>query len=106
MKKVNNKSDIVAQELKALDGDIKKASFTTDIKKRSFAEEIKQNAQAEAARIIAQAKADAEQQIIRARDDLRAQVANLAVKGAEQILRKEINPTAHAELLDRLKAEL
>ena len=43
MKKVNNKSDIVAQELKALDGDIKKASFTTDIKKRSFAEEIKQN---------------------------------------------------------------
>jgi F-type H+-transporting ATPase subunit b len=70
------------------------------------ADEIKQNAQAEAARIIAQAKADADQQIIRARDELRSQVADLAVKGAEQILRKEINPAAHAELLDRLKAEL
>ncbi len=70
------------------------------------AEEIKQNAQTEAAMIIAQAKAEAEQQIIRARDELRAQVATLAVKGAEQILRKEINPAAHAALLDQLKAEL
>lgn len=70
------------------------------------AEEIKLNAQTEAARIIAQAKAEAEQQIIRARDELRAQVATLAVKGAEQILRKEINPAAHAALLDQLKAEL
>jgi F-type H+-transporting ATPase subunit b len=70
------------------------------------ADEIKQNAQAEAARIIAQAKADAEQQIVRARDELREQVATLAVKGAEQILRKEINPTAHTELLNQLKAEL
>jgi len=70
------------------------------------AEEIKLNAQTEAARIIAQAKAEAEQQIIRARDELRAQVATLAVKGAEQILRKEINPAAHAVLLDQLKAEL
>lgn len=70
------------------------------------ADEIKQNAQAEAERIISQAKAEAEQQIIRARDELRAQVATLAVKGAEQILRKEINPTVHAALLDQLKAEL
>jgi F-type H+-transporting ATPase subunit b len=70
------------------------------------AEEIKLNAQTEAARIIAQAKAEAEQQIIRARDELRAQVATLAVKGAEQILRKEINPAAHVALLDQLKAEL
>jgi F-type H+-transporting ATPase subunit b len=70
------------------------------------AEEIKVNAQAEAARIIAQAKADAEQQVGKARDELRNQVAGLAVKGAEQILRREVDPKAHAALLDQLKAEL
>ena len=70
------------------------------------AEEIKQNAQTEAARIIAQAKSEAEQQVIRARDVLRNEVAALAVKGAEQILRREVDPKAHAALLDQLKAEL
>jgi len=70
------------------------------------AEEIKANAQAEAARIIAQAKADAEQQVGKARDELRHQVASLAVRGAEQILRREVDPKAHAALLDQLKAEL
>ena len=70
------------------------------------AEEIKQNAQTEAARIIAQAKSEAEQQVIRARDVLRNVVAVLAVKGAEQILRREVDPKAHAALLDQLKAEL
>lgn len=70
------------------------------------AEEIKQNAQTEAARIIAQAKSEAEQQVIRARVVLRNEVAVLAVKGAEQILRREVDPKAHAALLDQLKAEL
>jgi F-type H+-transporting ATPase subunit b len=37
---------------------------------------------------------------------LRDHVAVLAVKGAEQILRKEVNPAVHADLLNRLKAEL
>ena len=37
---------------------------------------------------------------------LREQVAALAVKGAEQILRKEVNPAVHADLLARLQTEL
>ena len=52
------------------------------------------------------AKAEAEQQTVRAREVLREQVAALAVKGAEQILRKEVNAGVHAELLNRLKTEL
>jgi len=70
------------------------------------AEEIKQNAQAEAARIIAQAKDDAEQQINKARETLRGEVAGLAVKGAEQILKREVNASVHADLLKQLTAEL
>ena len=57
-------------------------------------------------KIIAAAKADAEQQSIKAREALREQVAVLAVKGAEQILRKEVNAGIHADLLGRLKTEL
>ena len=51
-------------------------------------------------------KAKAEQESVKAREALREQVAGLAVKGAEAILRREVNAGVHAELLGRLKAEL
>ncbi|GAB3630487.1 ATP synthase subunit B [Pandoraea terrae] len=84
------------------------AKRIADAEKRAqaVAEEIKQNAQAEAARIIANAKAEADQQAVKARESLRAEVAGLAVKGAEQILKREIDANAHADLLNQLKAEL
>ncbi|CAJ0693126.1 F0F1 ATP synthase subunit B [Ralstonia holmesii] len=84
------------------------AQRIADAEKRAqmSADEIKQNAQAEAARIIAQAKAEAEQQTVRARESLRDQVAVLAVKGAEQILKREVNAQVHTDLLNQLKAEL
>jgi len=78
----------------------------TEKRAQALAEEIKQQAQAEAERIIAQAKTEAEQQAVRIRDTLRSEVAILAVKGAEQILRKEIDAQAHHELLNQLKAAL
>jgi F-type H+-transporting ATPase subunit b len=79
-----------------------------DAEKRAVAlvDEAKRKAEEEAAKIIAAAKADADQQVVRAREALREQVAVLAVKGAEQILRKEVNAAAHADLLARLKTEL
>jgi len=79
-----------------------------DAEKRAqmIADEIKANAQAEANRIISQAKADAEQQVTKAREELRGQVAGLAVKGAEQILKREVNASAHADLLSQLAVEL
>ena len=49
---------------------------------------------------------EAEQQAVQAREVLREQVAVLAVKGAEQILRKEVDAGVHADLLTRLKTEL
>jgi F-type H+-transporting ATPase subunit b len=69
-------------------------------------EEAKGKASEEAAKIIAAARAEAEQESIKAREVLREQVAGLAVKGAEAILRKEVNASVHADLLGRLKAEL
>ncbi|WP_194722560.1 F0F1 ATP synthase subunit B [Noviherbaspirillum malthae] len=79
-----------------------------DAEKRAQAiiEDAKKSASDEAARILAAAKADAEQQVTRAREELRAQVAALAVAGAEQILKREVNAAAHADLLNQLKTEL
>ena len=73
---------------------------------QSMIEEAKARATEEGGKIIAAAKVEAEQQTVKARETLREQVAALAVKGAEQILRKEVNATVHADLLGRLKTEL
>ena len=73
---------------------------------QSMIEDAKGRATEEGAKIIASAKAEAEQEAIKVREALRDQVAALAVKGAEQILRKEVNPAVHAELLSQLKTEL
>ena len=84
------------------------AGLLTDAERRAQAivDEAKGRATQEAEKIMAAAKADAEQQVIKARETLREQVAGLAIKGAEQILRKEVNAAAHADLLSRLKTEL
>ena len=73
---------------------------------QAIVEEAKSKATEEGNKIIAAAKVEAEQQTVKAREALREQVAALAVKGAEQILRKEVNADVHADLLSRLKTEL
>ena len=84
------------------------ASRLADAERRaqSIVEEAKTKATEEGNKIIAAAKVEAQQQTVKAREALREQVAALAVKGAEQILRKEVNAGVHAELLGRLKTEL
>ncbi|MDP1564972.1 MAG: F0F1 ATP synthase subunit B [Polaromonas sp.] len=73
---------------------------------QAMIEEAKARATEEGGKIIAAARVEAEQQTVKARETLREQVAALAVKGAEQILRKEVNAGVHADLLGRLKTEL
>ena len=69
-------------------------------------EEAKTVAKAEGEREKAAAKADIQQAASRAREQLREQVAALAVAGAEKILRREVDAKAHAELLDGIKKQL
>jgi F-type H+-transporting ATPase subunit b len=73
---------------------------------QAIIEEAKARASEEGNKIVAAARVEAEQQTVKAREALREQVAVLAVKGAEQILRKEVNAGIHADLLGRLKTEL
>jgi F-type H+-transporting ATPase subunit b len=69
-------------------------------------EEAKVAANDEGARLIAGAKAEIDQEVSRARETLRAQVAALAVAGAEQILRREVDAKTHADLLASVQQQL
>ncbi len=69
-------------------------------------EEAKQAAVAEGQRLIAGAKAEIDQEVARAREGLRNQVSQLAVAGAEKILRREVDAKAHADLLAEIQGQL
>jgi len=96
----------VEQQLSAARDDAAKRLADAERLAQQLVEEAKGKASEEAAKIIAAARAEAEQESHKAREVLREQVAGLAVRGAEAILRKEVNASVHAELLGRLKAEL
>ena len=69
-------------------------------------EEAKVAAGEEGSRMIAGAKAEIEQEVSRAREMLRTQVALLAVAGAEKILRREVDAKVHADLLASVQGQL
>jgi F-type H+-transporting ATPase subunit b len=96
----------VEAQLSAARDDAAKRLADAERLAQQMVEEAKGRASEEAAKIVAAAHAEAAQASVKARETLREQVAGLAVKGAEQILKREVNAGVHAELLGRLKAEL
>ncbi len=106
------KADLASAERRVADELRKARDGAAEV--RSGAErqagQLLEEARAEASRIVAAAKKAAEDEAAlaaqRARDQLRDQVAQLAVAGAERILRREIDANRHAELLADLKNEL
>lgn len=69
-------------------------------------DEAKQNAVTEGRRMLAAAHVEIDTELNKAKETLRVQVGELAVVGARQILKREIDPKAHAELLARLATKL
>jgi len=69
-------------------------------------EEAKSAAVVEADRVKAAAQAEIDQESNRAREQLRSQIAALSLAGAERVLESSIDANKHAELLDKLAAEL
>jgi F-type H+-transporting ATPase subunit b len=69
-------------------------------------EEAKGTASGEAQRLLSQARDEATLEVTRAREGLRREVGRLAVEGASRLLEREIDPKTHAELLDKLAAEV
>ena len=87
---------------------VEAASIIDSAKKHEtkIVEEAAGKAQAEKERIIASGHAEIETERNQAREELRAQVAILAVAGAEKILERSIDAAAHSDILDKLVAEL
>lgn len=69
-------------------------------------DEARENAKSEGERIVTSARAEIDTEISKAKQTLRTQVGELAVAGAQQILKSEIDAKAHAKLLDGLAAKL
>jgi F-type H+-transporting ATPase subunit b len=86
----------------------KAAELLDQAKKRHFeiVDSAKDDAKSEAEKIKAGAQAEIEQEVHRAREELRKQVSVLAIAGAEKILKRNIDASAQADILDSLVAEL
>jgi F-type H+-transporting ATPase subunit b len=69
-------------------------------------EDSKSQAKTEGERLVAAAHAQIQQEVQSAKQVLREQVAQLAVAGAEKILKREVDAKAHADMLNQLKAQL
>ena len=69
-------------------------------------DEARNAAKEEGNREKAAAKAEIAQEVSRAREQLRDNVAALAVAGAEKILRREVDAKAHSDLLESIKRQL
>lgn len=75
-------------------------------RRNQIIEEATEEAQSERSKIIAQGQAEIEAERNRAKEELRQQVAALAVSGAERILERSIDKAANADILEKLAEEL
>jgi F-type H+-transporting ATPase subunit b len=69
-------------------------------------DEARSTAIAEGQRLVGDAKQEITLEQARARDALRKDVAQLAVAGASKLLQREIDPKAHADLIEQLAREI
>jgi len=69
-------------------------------------DQAKQTAISEGERLVAAAQQRTELEINRAREQLRKEVATLAIRGASQLLEREVDPRTHSELLAKLATQI
>ncbi|MBD1553166.1 F0F1 ATP synthase subunit B [Pseudomonas typographi] len=98
--------DKVGQQLR--EAKAQASEIIEQAKKRGnqIVEEARDQARVEAERVKAQAAAEIEQEVNSVKDALRAQVGSLAVSGAEKILGASVDQNAHADLVNKLAAEI
>ena len=97
------KADVIVREARV------RATQIIDHAQRAaleLVEEAKGTAQSEGARIVAAAHEQIELDTMRAKEGLRREVAGIAVKAAGALLEREIDARTHADLLDKLAAQI
>lgn len=96
-----------AQEM-LRDAKIQAAQIVENANKRAnhMVEEAKEKARHEAVRIVEMSKAEAEKEFLKAKQELRQQIAIIAMSGAERILGHHIDEAANSALIEKLIAEI
>jgi len=69
-------------------------------------DEAKNNAKAEGDRIVAAAQAEIDQEVNRAKEQMREQVVAIAMAGAEKILKREVDQSAHNDAIKELASQI
>ena len=77
-----------------------------DKRATEIVDEAKDDARAEGGRMLTAARAEIDQEVNRVKEDLRGQVVSIALAGASKVLGREVDETTHAELMDKLAAEI
>jgi F-type H+-transporting ATPase subunit b len=72
----------------------------------NIVQEARETADQEKERILGLAKSEMDQEVNRAREELRGQVGAIAIAGAEKIIQREIDSATHGDLLDKLAEEI
>ena len=90
------------------DAKVKAADIVSQAQKRAtdLVEEAKNTAREEGDRIKTAANAEIEQELNRAKESLRSQVASIAVVGAQKVLQREIDAKAHDDILNELAKQI
>jgi F-type H+-transporting ATPase subunit b len=103
LENAGQKVEVILQE-----GREKAQEFVTQSQRRGedIVEQAKQSAIEEGDRLLVTARGRIDQERNEARESLRNEVAVLALSGAEQILMREVDATAHRDVLDKLTAEI
>lgn len=96
----------VAEELKKVQNRATEIMANAEKRGDQIVEEARDRATKEAEKILADANAQIEQEFNRAKEQLRASVAVLAVQGATQILKEEVDQKKHEKLLATIMTEL
>jgi F-type H+-transporting ATPase subunit b len=78
----------------------------TNIHSAKLLEESKGQAKIEGARLIEMAQGDIEREVAQAKEALKKQVVNIALAGAEKIIQRQLDQSAHEQLLNDIAAEL
>ncbi|MBS0376056.1 MAG: F0F1 ATP synthase subunit B [Proteobacteria bacterium] len=98
-----------AQALEIVRGARNQAAQIVDQANRrgnELVDEARGTALAEGERLLASARGEIATETARARGELRSQVAHLALAGASQLLKREVDAKAHAQLLDELATRI
>lgn len=93
-------------ELKTIYKENQKRILQAEERAQLIIEQAKKTAYEEATHILASARVNANQQLIKVREDLRHEIAILVIKATEQILKREINVKTHSDFLNQLQTDL